>query len=926
MKRLVRGVDCGNLMSHGAHSEEACVVLVDRVGEIEQLAAAARQAARGRGRAVALVGEPGIGKTALLDLAATRAEAVGLTVRLGTADELEQRFPFAAISRSLGIRTTSTDEKAAEIARMIRGENLPGATLARGADYVELLIVEAMQALVEDLCAAHPQALLLDDMQWADDASVRALHQLAKVVAQFPLLLVLARRPTPCGPTLAQLVRSMRTDEIALGPLPPDAIVELVERLLRRQPDAELLSKVESAAGNPFFITELATAVSDHGRAPVTATVVRRLGFLSEQTQDVLRTAALLGPAVEVADLSVVLGQPASALMPLLREAISAQVLIDDDPRLVFKHDLVRQALVEEIPAAIKDALHLQAANALATAGAPPQRVAQHLRAARTLDSVTVRWLAGAADSLTARAPALAVELLQRALDLDPADRWPLVPLAGALRAAGRPEDAARAAIEALAGGHDPAAGTSLRWTLAQSYFDQGELAGALAEVEAALASSELSGSDQARFQGFAARCHFLLGDLDRAEKAALEAAKANDPAAAAYGLEMLGAVQFMHGHARKAIDLTDQAIRAMESAGREPDSPVAVHLFRGAALVRLRRLDEADMAFDAGVAMCERGVGTMESWLRLAKAQLRFVDGRWDDALVEAHAGMGGGTHSLDFNGALVSQAALIAVHRGELSASDGLAPTTGLADRMYGYLPIWLAGMRLEAAGYPGEALESLFDAWEERVIDRGMPFAQLICPDLARMAVLCGDTRRLARLNVLIGERSVSIMDATAEYCQGLATAQATLVLEAATRYEAAGWPLYRAYALEHASVLLAAEGRLDEARTALAQAVGGFAELHATWDIARAESRLREHGVRLGTRGPRSRPVSGLAALSETERMVALRVAEGLSNPQIAAQLYLSRRTVRFHVSNILAKLRLTSRVEIALEVSRAEHLR
>jgi DNA-binding NarL/FixJ family response regulator len=107
----------------------------------------------------------------------------------------------------------------------------------------------------------------------------------------------------------------------------------------------------------------------------------------------------------------------------------------------------------------------------------------------------------------------------------------------------------------------------------------------------------------------------------------------------------------------------------------------------------------------------------------------------------------------------------------------------------------------------------------------------------------------------------------------------------------------------------------------ARTALTDAVAAYRELSADWDIRRADARLRQLGVRRGPRSVRRRPTTGWAALTPTEERVASLVAEGRSNPDIAAELLLSRRTVQTHVSNILTKLGYSSRIEIAREADR-----
>jgi DNA-binding NarL/FixJ family response regulator len=152
-------------------------------------------------------------------------------------------------------------------------------------------------------------------------------------------------------------------------------------------------------------------------------------------------------------------------------------------------------------------------------------------------------------------------------------------------------------------------------------------------------------------------------------------------------------------------------------------------------------------------------------------------------------------------------------------------------------------------------------------------------------------------------------------------GILDGDADALLKIADSHAAVGRPLPEAQAREHAAEALAAAGSAGEARLQLGAAQDRYARLDAAWDMARADARLRAHGIRRGAHGPRRRPKAGWDALTETERRVAALLAEGLSNPDIAARMFTSRRTVQFHVSNILAKLGLSSRVELATLVAR-----
>jgi DNA-binding CsgD family transcriptional regulator len=196
----------------------------------------------------------------------------------------------------------------------------------------------------------------------------------------------------------------------------------------------------------------------------------------------------------------------------------------------------------------------------------------------------------------------------------------------------------------------------------------------------------------------------------------------------------------------------------------------------------------------------------------------------------------------------------------------------------------------------------------------------------PPLARLALEAGDRETLAaaaaRLAVVEAEyQSVPFKVAAADHCRGLVTGDPALVLSAAEYYLASGRPFFRAQALEDAAALEAERSELAAAERHLGQAVGIYTALGAAWDVEHAGARLRRYGIGSARVAFRGRPATGWEALTPTELKVAYLVAEGQSNPDVAATLFLSRNTVQTHVSHILAKLGARSRAEIIAEAVR-----
>jgi DNA-binding CsgD family transcriptional regulator len=412
-------------------------------------------------------------------------------------------------------------------------------------------------------------------------------------------------------------------------------------------------------------------------------------------------------------------------------------------------------------------------------------------------------------------------------------------------------------------------------------------------------------GDEAGRLHGLVAQCLLLSGRIDAADSAAGRAQTGTDGYGSAYALSIRAGVRLVRQRPQEALDLADRVLAVLDDEQIRPDRPFAPHLVRGLCLLELDRFAEAESAFDTGR---EDGGPTFLAWHHLGGAHLRYLDGRWDDALAQIRAGLDG-PDPLRVAPSLRSQAALIALHRGSNpDALDHRDPNP-----YWGWLALSVRALDRERAGDLERALLSLRDGW-----DRGWTGCCLAA-ELARLAGATGLRSHLRPVVDTLDRAAVHHpaphVRATAALCRGVVEADPVLLRTAAQGFAAAGRPLYEGYAYEAAAGFLAAAGSKTAARTALDAAVGCYDRLGAAWDLDRAQARLRGAGVRC--RHVRHRPKTGWEALTQTERRVVALVAAGRSNPDIAAELYLSRRTVRNHVSHILAKLGLRSRVELAV---------
>ena len=193
-----------------------------------------------------------------------------------------------------------------------------------------------------------------------------------------------------------------------------------------------------------------------------------------------------------------------------------------------------------------------------------------------------------------------------------------------------------------------------------------------------------------------------------------------------------------------------------------------------------------------------------------------------------------------------------------------------------------------------------------------------------DAVRLATKTGDLSTAKALAghavALAAESETPHRQANALYCRGLLDHDATRLLAAAERYGDASRPLLGAKALEAAAEDFVGTNDRDQARAAFTRAVEIYGSLGAAPDVARLRTRFRAHGIRRGPHAKHRQAQSGWDSLTPAETKIAALVEGGLSNPEIAAKLFLSRRTVATHVSHILKKLDVHSRTDIAREAA------
>ena len=552
--------------------------MVGRDTEIDALRRSWSSAAAGRGGMVLVSGEPGSGKTRLARELIDYACITGGTVLSGGCYELEAATPYLPFVEALRSWVhQSTDGELREAA----GDS--GAELARLAPELdsrigpfpegpELSASEERLRLYDGIarCLIHladPAGLLLfiDDLQWADQASLSLLHYVVRIVGRERLLILGCYRETeldrahPLAEALDDWNRERAAVRVHLRRLEQDGTsamlsVLLGDECLSEDFSAEIHRETE---GNPFFVEEVVKTLVDEGQIVcecgewrrrekgaslvlpqgVKAAIGRRLDHLSTPTTEVLRTAAILGKTFEFSELAAVADQSEDELLDAIDEAVAAQLLESGAGEAVaFTHDKIREVLYHELNPIRRRRLHTRVAEGLEALRERGGRVAvedlaHHSMEGGCLDKGFDYAMEAAVDAATLFAYTDALRLYERAREcaetLGRTDELPKIDTAmgDVFSLKGEPLNAAGAYEQALAAIDDPAVAIPLKCKIGESYVLIGD-ARALTYVEEAKAAldPETQPTEVARATMIEARFHHYRGQSGKAAELLLQA------------------------------------------------------------------------------------------------------------------------------------------------------------------------------------------------------------------------------------------------------------------------------------------------------------------------------------------------------------------------------------------------------------------
>ncbi|WP_306215767.1 ATP-binding protein [Actinoplanes sp. RD1] len=842
-------------------------------------------------------GEPGIGKTAVLEAVLDEAGARGLRVSRGKAEESDQIAPLSSLLEA--------------VRGVIAPAGLGGVVL--GPDQ-QFRVVEKLAGLIETVAEQGPVVVAIDDVQWADPLSRMALRMLPARLRASPVCWLLTGRDgfTHIEQVVEAAATALPVCRVSLGPLPPPALREVAADVLGRDADEHVLDLLEGAGGNPFLAVELLEGIGSASPQRLVLGVRRRVRDLPPAALSLLRAGAVLGRRFALPG--------AQALLELDMTALTGDLdglLVDDGEHLEFRHDLVRQAVYADIPPSARNALHRAAAVHLYRTAQRPVDAARHLLAA-TITGDTVGLLRSVAAAVAESLPSVAADLLVRAVDAVPGDAELTEEAVRRLCRAHRHREAVAYAEESSTAEVLVAAG--------RSFWELQRVAELARRTSQALATGELAPVTRVRLESL--RALALSRHTDRAAawgaaEAALAAAEElADPAATATAI--LSLVEMAYSEGFNAVALAHlRRLRGLDATVTTWEVIIHQHLDDFTAAQRLIDLARADLRISPAHVL----------WVQACQS---FLLGRFDDMDAEFRtlAELPEHPYTVLCRAALVRSALL----RGRLpqarawlaEARDRLHATTDpgevAAVRM---AEVWLADaegdpllaveiLRALRAGDPSWLLHTrLLQPWVVSVVEVALRGRD---PELAS---------EFAAQAMLYSGRNPGAVTAAglAAHAAGLAGDDMVLLERAVAVLAASPRRLMYARALADHGRALVRSGRRAQGVLGLNRAAEVFAEHGADREAALIDGLLRARGTpRRGAGAVARRPGIGWAALTPTEKRVARLVAAGHSNRSAAAELAISPHTVNTHLGAVFRKLQISTRVQLAkLLVDHGRHI-
>jgi len=939
--------------------------LLERSEELARIESALAEARSGRGTFVVVEGPAGIGKTALLAAARTAAADGGMRVLRSRGTELEREFAFGVVRQLFEPPLAEASElERAELLQAAAGVaagflGLPGAPAtgvspSTGVD-PSFAVLHGLYWLCANLTAQGPLCMIVDDAHWADAASLRYLAFLLTRLDELDAALVVATRPREAG-TDAELLATVTSDPsadlIRLPPLTSAAVARLVESRLARVPDPVFVDAcLRATRGTPFLMRVLVDALSEGGIAPTAeaARHVERIGARTVGRSIRLRLRRLPDRAGRLARALAILEQGdvlQAARLAGLEEAEAAEAaevlttagILEPGRPLTFVHPIVRSGIYSELSGAERAQGHHRAARLLAEQAGADERVAKHLLISEPAADpwVVERLVKTACAAGKQGAPESEAVFLRRALaePPPPGDRPALLLDLGMAEASAGLADWSEHIQQAVDTAPNNAAAGVCALVLGLALSRAQRFAEAVTVLDRATTSFATPDSDLALALEAAAVVS-ALNDPLTAPSVALRretvlARAAGDPEGPP---ELLAAAAFISVLSNEPAEVgADLAARALRAGGTSPPKSGIPPWFAFAtwfsqttlSLLWAERYAQVRPLLDTSIAQARAtGDGSRlavglahRGWLALRRGDLCAAEGDARTALVASQLPAPSLYRVLNA-GVLVEAL----VDQGELDAAEqALAPLDSEAESgsiTAAVLRVARGRLRVEQ-GRVAEGLEDFL------AVGLALTRALITCPSylpwrseaaLAHLAL--GDRESAGRLadeelelaQAFGAPRALGVAKRAAGVIAG-GDRGASLLGGAIGQFEQGDASLERARALADLGALLRRRNRRTEARELLREALDAAHHAGAKPLAERAETELRATGAR-----PRRAVLTGLDALTASERRIAELASQGLTNREIAQTLFITARTVEGHLTSVFRKLMLDSRDEL-----------
>ncbi|WP_045299440.1 AAA family ATPase [Microbacterium trichothecenolyticum] len=903
-----------------------------RAPEIETVARAFTSVEAGQTELTALVGDPGIGKTRLVQHALRMAEERGWSTLVVAPGPDSATAPLGALLEAAQSTT----------ARLVTDKEVSGLLHGPAPQY---WLTRLLADRLESLAAEDRLLVIVDDLQWLDAGSLGVITALLRDLQGIPVYWMFASRTGNYGPSHARFMAVVASVGTVIDILPIDAqAVSAVARdRLGAAPGPSLAHAMERAGGYPLILLELLQGMEEEGLLRVNRGVIdlerdvvparfgtsarERLSRVSKDALQVAQVGSLYGREFPVAGVFGVLGRTAAEGAPAVQELIDLGFIIDTGTSLCFRHDTVHSAAQDSLPPSLRRVMAREVLSRRLQAGERPAALARTIASvADSEDEDSIELLVVAAIQLAETDAQGASELAVLASRLAGGQPWhtervaALVPILLTGAPVHEAMEISRALMPALSAESRARVGLAVARRLTEYDFDA-----AIAEATEALSIPGVSDATRVQLLAVRALNHANIADSTGLRTQLDLARAAADDERDGIALATLDASEsvlfFYQGQFEAAERLQRRAEQRIADSGASPNLWLPEGLWLAFMRNTLGDGEGSLRLVEAGLAEARSGRHvTAEAYWLMVRVRALYDLGRLEDARVLAEAvldlaaQLGLGDFANATAGIVLHR---VGMHTGDIHLREQTRP---LVDELAGGTTLtrtgrWSLALESLDGGRPEDAHAFSNLAWSS--IEEPIP--SMTTPsdfgDHITLAIICravDDEPSLARIADVTAMRAARhpanhLVQAVSAATRGIRDGSSADLYEAVEHLRQVERPLVLARVLESV-------GQLDVGQEGpLREALAIYDDLGAARDADRVRHTLRQRGVR--TRLVASDQNDTRSGLTPREFQVAERIAAGRTTQQIADDLLLSPHTVVAHIRHIFTKWRVNTRREV-----------